>query len=225
VTATVCGALPHWEYSSHFPYKCVVNLGSLQAVRASRPRLCAWSGRIAPGFLLMSPSQPSGAVDLSVAPGRNVNAHRRSADATGNRAMPIRRKFTHMHVQMNVCFSCGLLARSRNINPGSVLPSGLDGRAALEQGRPRGRSGEADDEPRPTTAPLPYRARPRTTTDRSPSAVPGPPTNHDRPQSLCRTPPPNHIKTIKKLDNRHADLANMRSCLYRCPHDAAHRAD
>lgn len=118
----------------------------------------------------MSPSLPSGAVDLSIAAGRNVNAHKRSADATGNRAMSIRYEFTHMHVQMNVCFSYGLLARSRNINPGSGLPSGSDGRVALEQQRRRGRSGEAADEPRPTTAPLPYRARP----EPRPTAVPLP---------------------------------------------------
>lgn len=158
VTATVCGALPHWEYSSHFPRECVVNPRSLQAVRASRPpamRLVRTRSSRISAYV----TQPAGgAVDLSVAAGRNVNAHKRSTDATGNRAMSIRRKFTHMHVQMNVCFSYGLLARSRNINPGSVLPAGLDGRVALEQGRRRGRSGEAADEPRPTTALLPHPA-------------------------------------------------------------------
>src|ERR1700732_417352 len=134
----------------------------------------------------MPASRPGGAVDLSVTPCRNVNAHKRSADATGNRAMSIRRELLrHARADERLLFNAGFSSEPEH-------KSGI--RIAVRVGRPR------DARWALSWARTPLRPYSRAT------AVPLP---HPARQ--------NHIKTIKKLDNAHDDLANLRSYLYRGP--------
>src|SRR5580692_6872815 len=91
-----------------------------------------------------------------------VNAHKRSGDATGNRAMSIRHKLIpYARADERLLFTRAL-ARSRNINPGSGLLSGSGGRVARARAATWARR----------------RGRQRTSTDRSPSAVSGSPESH-----------------------------------------------